>query len=155
MGGIKALAHPSKAARRIFEMATIWPDSLGQSVPRASSPCRTSRPVSPSVVDELVAGYQAETSVSKRAVQFGINRETVGKHLKSRGINIREPKISPEQIQEAAGLYRDAWSPARLGKTFGVDDGTVRSRLLKVGVVMRPQRGGRRSAEAECTRPSG
>lgn len=155
MGGIEALAHPSKAARRLFEMAVTWPDSLGEFVARASSPCRTSRPVSPSVVDELVAGYQAGTSVPKLAVQYAINRETVGKHLKTRGINTREPKISSEQIQEAAALYREGWSLARLGKTFGVDDGTVRSRLLEVGVVMRPQRGGRPSANAEGTRPRG
>jgi hypothetical protein len=143
VGGIEALAHPCKPARRLFEIAATWPDSLGESVPRASSPCRTSRPVSSSVVDELVAGYQAGTSVPKLAAQFGINRETVGKHLKARGINTREPKISRGQVQEAAMLYRDGWSLARLGARFGVDDGTMRSRLMEVGVVMRPRKGGR------------
>jgi len=44
-------------------------------------------------------------------------------------------------------LYREGWSLARLGERFSVNDGTVRSRLLEVGVVMRARKGGRRKVE--------
>jgi hypothetical protein len=40
-------------------------------------------------------------------------------------------------VRDAALLYADGWSLARLGEKFGVDDMTVRRYLLLAGVVMR------------------
>ena len=97
-----------------------------------------------SEVDQLVRAYGGGAKVAELAALFGIHRETVGKHLQARGIDTRGAKISAEEIQEAAALYRQGWSLDRLAKKFGINDGTVRSRLLEVGVVMRARRGGRR-----------
>ena len=125
-------------------MAVTWPDGLENAVSRSHSTCRTARRLQSSEVDELAEAYKAGASVAGLAKQLGINRETVGKHLKARGIDTRDLGFGHEQIQEAAELYRQGWSLARLGERFGVDDGTVRARLLEAGVVMRPRRGGRR-----------
>lgn len=144
VGGIEALAHPCKAARRLFAMAVTWPNELDGSVSRPSSSCRTARPLQPSEVDRLVEAYRAGASVAELAAQFGVHRETAGKYLQARGIDTRDVGFSLEQIQEAARLYGEGWSLARLGERFGVNDGTVRARLLEVGVVMRARRGGRR-----------
>ncbi len=145
VGALEALAHPCKPARRLFEMAVTWPDDLDNGATRPSSTYRTARPLRPSDVDGLVDAYRAGTNVTGLAAQFGIHRETAGKYLQARGIDTRDIGFGPEKVQEAAELYREGWSLARLEEKYGVDDMTVRARLLEIGVVMRARRGGRRS----------
>ena len=144
MEAIEALAHPCKAARRLFEMAATWPDGLVGDVFRPVTKYRTARPLRSDEIDRLVEAYEAGASVAGLAAQFGIHRETAGRYLQARGIDTRAVSFSGEQIQEAAALYREGWSLARLGERFSVNDGTVRSRLLEVGVVMRARKGGLR-----------
>jgi DNA-directed RNA polymerase specialized sigma24 family protein len=56
-------------------------------------------------------------------------------------VPIRMRGLSPEQIDEAVRLYEAGWSLARIGDRMGVNDMTVRQRLLERGVQMRPKRG--------------
>lgn len=119
-------------------MAATWPDSLQEAEGRPKKTYRlAARPLETSQVDELVTAYQAGTGVKKLAKQFGIHRETVGKHLKARSIGTTPPTVTAEEIAEAADLYREGWSLARLAAKFGIDDDTIRARLLELGVVMR------------------
>ena len=90
----------------------------------------------PAEVDELVRTWRAGTGVVKLAAQFGVHRQTVGKHLHARGIDTTA-KLTAEELAEATELYREGWSLARLAKRYGISDGTVRTRLLEVGVAMR------------------
>ncbi|MFL6116195.1 MAG: terminase gpP N-terminus-related DNA-binding protein [Catenulispora sp.] len=84
------------------------------------------------------------------ATQFGIHRETAGKYLQARGIDTWDVGFGSEQIKDAAELYRQGWSLAQLSEKFGINDGTVRARLLEVGVAMRPRKGGRRSTRGDA-----
>jgi len=97
-------------------------------------------------VDELVDAYRTGVGVNELARRYDLHRHTVAKRLQARGIDTNAPKISPHDIRRAADLYREGWSLARLGERFGIDDGTMRSRLLEVGVVMRARRGGKRKS---------
>ncbi len=46
-------------------------------------------------------------------------------------------RMTPEQIQQAADLYAERWSLARVGSAVGADAETVRKRLREVGVATR------------------
>jgi hypothetical protein len=49
--------------------------------------------------------------------------------------------LSPEQIDEAVGLYEAGWSLVRIGDRMGVDDLTVLHRLRERGVRTRDPQG--------------
>jgi hypothetical protein len=49
--------------------------------------------------------------------------------------------MTPEQIHQAADLYNEGWSLARVGRAVGADAETVRKRLREVGVAMRDCQG--------------
>lgn len=92
---------------------------------------------------ELVQAYVAGSTVKQLTARFRLDRTTVLAHLDRQGITRRPNgrKLSDEEVAEAARLYRDGWSLRRLGQHLGVDDETVRQRLLKAGVQLRAQRG--------------
>jgi transposase len=100
------------------------------------SPIRAADP-KPHEVDELVAAYQAGSSVYQLAKQYGIHRGTVGKHLRSCGIDTTAPALTDEQAREASQLYADGWSCKKIAKHFGVCAETVRERLHEADVPMR------------------
>jgi transposase-like protein len=88
-------------------------------------------------LDELEVAYQAGATVYQLAERFGINRVTVGKHLRRRGVDTTPPGLHPDSVPRAAELYRQGWSLARIGQEFGTTASTVRSRLIETGVRMR------------------
>ena len=88
-------------------------------------------------VAELIASYRTGTNINELAERFGVHRTTVACLLRRHGVDVRAVGLSPSQVRDAARLYREGWSLARIGKKFGVDDMTVRRHLLLAGVVMR------------------
>jgi DNA-directed RNA polymerase specialized sigma24 family protein len=88
-------------------------------------------------VDELVAAYEAGATVYQLADRFRINRRTVSKIIKRRGVETRWQRLTEADVDEAEHLYAQGWSLARVGERLGVSDDTVRLRLLKRGVQMR------------------
>ena len=76
---------------------------------------------------------------------YGVRRETIAKIVRDAGVPIRAQRaISQEQITEAADLYRQDWSLARVAKRYGFDEQTIRTHLVRCGVVMRQPHGWRR-----------
>jgi hypothetical protein len=90
-----------------------------------------------SAAGELIDAYRAGAKIKDLARRFDVHRTTVTSLLCRHGIERRPVGLSPDQARDAARLYGDGWSPARLGEKFGVDDMTVRRYLLLAGVVMR------------------
>ncbi len=76
---------------------------------------------------------------------YGINRQTVGKHLRQRGVDTRAPGLAPEDVGAAAVLYQRGWSLADIADRFDTLPNTVRSRLKEKGITMRDTHG--RTAE--------
>jgi hypothetical protein len=100
-----------------------------------------------SAVAELIDGYRTRAKIQELARQFGVHRTTVTALLLRHGIKLRQVGLSPDTVGDAARLYRDGWSLARLGAKFSVDDMTVRRYLLLARVVMRsPNERRRRNA---------
>ncbi|WP_026124255.1 helix-turn-helix domain-containing protein [Nocardiopsis baichengensis] len=85
----------------------------------------------------MVAAYEAGATVYELGRRFGIARQTVSKILKRHGAQMRRTGLSLDQIDEAARLYEEGWSLARIGEKMEVSPDTVRLRLLERGVRMR------------------
>ena len=75
------------------------------------------------------------------ASAFGIDRRTAGNHVKRRGVPSRSRKFTDEQVQEAITLYDSGWSLARIAKHVGIHPESVRYRLRKCDVTLRPRSG--------------
>jgi DNA-binding transcriptional ArsR family regulator len=75
------------------------------------------------------------------ASAFSVDRRTVGNHLKRRRVTTKARKLTAAQIAEAVELYRAGWSVRRLGARFGVHGESIRYRLVRAGVQLRPRPG--------------
>jgi predicted DNA-binding protein YlxM (UPF0122 family) len=82
-------------------------------------------------------------SVKRLAELYEIHRTTVLDHLKRAGVPTRpnRRKLTDEQVKEAARLYQGGLSLKAVGQRFGVDAQTVRKKLKKAGVTIRPKPG--------------
>ncbi|MCU1367528.1 MAG: hypothetical protein JWN39_3167 [Ilumatobacteraceae bacterium] len=85
-----------------------------------------------------IVAYRTSGSINVVAREFGINRRTAANILERHSLDRYYNVLTAEHIREAATLYRDGWSLAKLGQHLGVDAGTVRRALRKAGVTMRP-----------------
>ncbi len=75
------------------------------------------------------------------AVQFQVHRTTISKHLTKLGVETREVRIGPEQIDEARRLYESGLSLAAVGGQLGFEARTIHLHLLELGVMMRDTHG--------------
>jgi len=91
----------------------------------------------PPEIDELVAGYQAGSTVYQLAERFRIHRGTVSLILERQRVPLRNRPLSPAQIEQARVLYATGQSLAKVGTQLGCDPNTVRLVLVGVGVRMR------------------
>lgn len=82
--------------------------------------------LSPEAAAELVEAYRQGGGIDDLARQFEVHRTTVMAHLDRSGVERRRRGLAREQVDEAAKLYGDGWSLARVGRHFGVNGETVR-----------------------------
>lgn len=88
----------------------------------------------------MVTRYQELGSVVDVAREFGITRQTVGRHLAARGIETIR-RMSEADIVTATELYRGGRSAATIGRRLGFNAQTVLTALRSVGVPIRPRTG--------------
>ena len=130
MGALEALSNPSTAVQRLLDLAKTWSDTPNSAGPTAPpKPFKILRKLKPYEVDELVEQYRAGSSVYQLADRFGIHRSTVGRLLRSRGIDTTAPALTEDQVRRTVQLYADGWSCKKIAKYFGVGAETVRERL--------------------------
>jgi hypothetical protein len=75
------------------------------------------------------------------ARKFRVHRTTISGCLHKLAVPLRRQGLHDENLAEAARLYREGWSLARLGEKYECNAETIRQFLLKHGVAMRPRRG--------------
>jgi hypothetical protein len=87
-----------------------------------------------------VADYQGGRSVRQLVRTYAINRTTVLDHLERRGVarrrNVR--KLTDDDVQRAAHMYRSGASLIEVGERFAVDASTLGRELDRAGVRRRP-----------------
>lgn len=93
---------------------------------------------------EMEEAYKAGSSSTELAAKCGVDRTTVTRRLRLRGVEIREraSALSPNDAEEAAALYRQGWSLSQLAARYGTTSPTMSRTLKKAGVVIRPPTGG-------------
>jgi DNA-directed RNA polymerase specialized sigma24 family protein len=94
-------------------------------------------------IDVVIAGYEAGLGLNELSSAFGADRRTLANRLVQRGIPRRSRRLADEQIQEAIALYTDGWSLARIAEHVDVYPESIRYRLQRAGVVLRPRPGWR------------
>jgi IS30 family transposase len=135
----EALSNPSTPVQRLLGLAKAWPDTPdGVVAAPQGERLRTAKQLRESEVDELVAGYRAGASVYVLARQFGVHRGTVGRLLRSRGVDTTPVALTPAQVKLSAELYEEGWSLVKIARHFGVSENTVHRKLRAAGVAMRP-----------------
>ncbi|MEC3978727.1 helix-turn-helix domain containing protein [Amycolatopsis sp. H20-H5] len=90
---------------------------------------------------QLIASYQAGSTVYQLADQFDIERRTVSAILHRHEVPMRRRGLTDNQIDDAKRLYQQGWSLARIGNHMNVTADTVRARLLERDVIMRDTQG--------------
>lgn len=140
MGAVEVLSNPSAPVQRLLDLVRGWsdtPDGVAAGVPPRAR-FRTLKRLRRAELDELVAGYRAGASVHVLAKQFEISRGTVGRLLRSRGVDTTPVALTPPQVKLSAELYEEGWSLMKIAKHFGVSENTVHRKLRAAGVAMRP-----------------
>ncbi|OLT41638.1 hypothetical protein BJF85_04190 [Saccharomonospora sp. CUA-673] len=107
-----------------------------QPTPKRTKPGRTRR-LPDDLVQQLIEGYKSGATVYELGDQFGIERRTASAILHRHGVPMRRRGLSEEQIDDAARLYQQGWSLARIAARMDVAAGTVRQRLYERGVPIR------------------
>ena len=112
---------------------------------RDRPPARTTRSLrqrqrrlTPEEIDVVVGRYEAGESANVLAREFGAHRTTIVGHLKRRGVSTRYKIIAEKDLAEAARLYAQGWSLARVGEHFGVGAHTVLNTFRTAGIATRP-----------------
>jgi hypothetical protein len=89
-------------------------------------------------IDDLVAWYEAGSTIEMLASTFGIHRTTVMTHLERRGVSRRSPrKLTDEMVAGAAHRYTSGEALAEIAATFGIAPSTLRRELELAGITIR------------------
>jgi hypothetical protein len=127
--------NPSDQGERLHDLLQIVL-SRAKTV-NTRTPKAIHRRLRPSHVEQLVAGYQAGSTLYQLAEQFRINRATVSKLLERQGVPRRNSPLSLAQVELATELYAAGLSLVSVGNQLGCDGSTVHLALRKAGVRMR------------------
>ena len=79
----------------------------------------------------MVASCERGASVRKLAEKYGVNRNTVTRELKQRGITPRRTKLTPEKQAQLARRAAAGWNHQQLAEHFRVSVATVK-RILSL-----------------------
>ncbi|MFD6029199.1 hypothetical protein ACFWE5_00680 [Cellulosimicrobium funkei] len=102
----------------------------------------TQTSLNPAQDDELVALYEAGTTLVELGDQFSIHRCTAAVHLVRRSVPIRRRGLDECHLAEAVEMYDGGLTLLDVGLRFGVGQQAVRRALAAHGVAI--HRSGRR-----------
>jgi len=88
------------------------------------SPHKRARRMRDYEVDRLVSQYKKTRNMREVSRQFRMSRDTVAKHLASRGIDTSN-RMKPADIKKAKELYAQGMGSGRIGKQLGFDNKTI------------------------------
>ena len=109
-----------------------WPDR--DTPPPALNP-RVRYRLGEADLDALVAAYEAGATGRQLATQFGLARSTVILLLKQRGIVVRHPRLTSDEIAEIVRWFQSGVTQAEIGRRIGRDKGHVWHVLRRQGVL--------------------
>ena len=124
------LYNPRTPVKRLFEAFRRGELSGGESRERIPTTHRRLRRLSATDVDQLVREYcDGLGSVYELADRWGVHRNTIAKHLKSRGLELGRLSLSSDEIRRAFELQAHGLSFNAIGRAIGKDPKTVKAAL--------------------------
>ena len=139
MGHWSNLSHQGERLRTLVEMVPS-----GAIEPKSRTTKQIHRRLRQAETEALISDYHSGLKMKELAAKYRINKYTVTKVIQRAGIRPRYPALLPEDIKQAAKLYKSGQSLAVVAKHFGVDPSTIRLALLRTGVAMRDSHGNER-----------
>lgn len=94
-----------------------------------------------SEVEEVVAAYQAGTTLKELAASHHVHRLTISAVLERSGIERRYRKLTNDDLDRVRNLYEQGTSMAAIAKQFEVNPSTIWHHLRRLGVTMRDVHG--------------
>lgn len=88
--------------------------------------------------DKAVALFRDGAYVKDIAASLRITRASTRKILYDAGLSAPPRRMSEPEIREAVRRYESGDSLVRLSERFGYSPGTIRTKLVRAGVEMRP-----------------
>lgn len=124
------LSNPPTPVKRLFE--ALRGGRLVGAERRQTTPTnhRRLKRLSPTDVDQLAREYCAGLgSIYELADRWGMHRNTIAKHLKSRGLELGRLSLSKSEMHQARKLRDEGLSFNAIGRTIGRDPKTVKTAL--------------------------
>ncbi len=87
---------------------------------------------------EAIRLFHAGTYVKDIAISLRVTKASVRKILYEAGVAAPPRRMTEAEIKDAARRYENGESLVHLGERFGCSPGTVRSKIVRAGVEMRP-----------------
>lgn len=135
MNHLDAFVKIAAVARQIGGGASDLREPVGQ------RPIRWHR-LEPAQVVELLAAYQAGTTMADLAKTYGLKRTSVSHLLRRHGVQSRPRRLfSPDDLATASRLYDQGQSLTQIGRRLGFAHKTVANQLKQHGVELRPRPG--------------
>lgn len=85
----------------------------------------------------VASRYEAGATTTQLAEEYGVAKSTIIGILRSAQVVVRRQPLTPEQVSEAARLYREGLSLSQIATRLGVNQETMRVAVIKVGVALR------------------
>lgn len=124
------LSNPTTPVRRLFDAFRRGDFAGGEPRERTPVKRRQHKHLSPTDVDQLVREYcDGLGSVYDLADRWGVHRNTISKHLKSRGLELGRLSLSSDEIRRAIDLRTQGLSFNAIGRALGKDPKTVKAAL--------------------------
>ncbi|MFI8631221.1 hypothetical protein ACIGEP_01320 [Microbacterium sp. NPDC077663] len=89
-------------------------------------------------IGRMVEAYERGATIRVVAAEFGLNRETVMRHLHRSGAKLRHQGLDEAGVAKARELYLSGETLAKVGAALGVAPGTAGRYLRASGVALRP-----------------
>lgn len=125
------LSNPTTPVKRLFDAFRRGDFSGGEARGTTRAKHRQFKHLSPGDIDQLVREYCAGLgSVYELADRWGVHRNTVAKHLKSRGLELGRLSLTSDEIRRANELRAQGLSFNAIGRAIGRDPKTVKAALL-------------------------
>ncbi|WP_431779122.1 helix-turn-helix domain-containing protein [Microbacterium aurantiacum] len=84
-----------------------------------------------------VTRYSNGETSTALAEEYGVTKSTISRILREARVVVRRQPMTPEQVSEAAQLYEAGLSLSQVPKRLEVNQETMRTAILKAGVVLR------------------
>lgn len=85
----------------------------------------------------VVARYSNGETSTTLAEEYGVAKSTILRILREARVVVRRQPMTLEQVSEAAQLYEAGLSLSQVAKRLDVNQETMRTAILKAGVVLR------------------